>query len=503
MRLLAWAFCWAFFVLPVRAGDLAFSPRTLEVPEGRVIETFATDLDGDSRMDLLAEVQIGWRPEKRGAVAFFRQAEEGLPLVPTAIMIVKPDWVMHDVGEVAGERQWCVTDSDGLLCLKGSRLGADAQPERVIEARPLWRFRHDDPPACWDFIRDFNGDGRDDILIPVEEGLAVYQWVADGEGMRYQRGPLLAIPMDAYAFSGLAMSQRALDYSAGMAMRIPRLVSTDINGDGRPDLCALWREHVQCHLQKEDLNFEREPEARLFFNVLTQQEKRRGGVNFFQTLDDLNGDGLADLMMSKVWGGVREMQSRIEIRWGSSARQDGHRWNAEPDQVIKAEGYTGQQWLLDWDKDGRKEIILPNVEIGVFKMVGVLMSGTISVNYLRYGFKEGLYGAPKALTEFILPLDLSRGAIIPGMRPVFGYDFNGDARPDAASAPDPDTLVILLGQPDGSLDSETRMAVATSLNTHFADLNGDGATDIHTIFPEDAARERQIQLQLSVKPAKP
>jgi hypothetical protein len=89
------------------------------------------------------------------------------------------------------------------------------------------------------------------------------------------------------------------DYALQLIYRLPQLVVRDFNGDGHADLIASWQDHVAVYLQNATGHFPQEPSQTFHFNLRTEQERTSDWSNL--PLDeDLDGDGRADLILTKM-----------------------------------------------------------------------------------------------------------------------------------------------------------------------------------------------------------
>jgi len=154
-------------------------------------------------------------------------------------------------------------------------------------------------------VQDINRDGKLDIVVPGSEFTEVY--IRSGDGFR--RTARIAVEVDRWD----STESGALSDDLTSTFRIPNLRTSDVNGDGRPDLLVKSGRIRSFHLQREDGSFAADPDVTLDLRIFkdttpaaTMRPGRTlaGGDRQRYESRDLNGDGIPDYVIAhrrKVW----------------------------------------------------------------------------------------------------------------------------------------------------------------------------------------------------------
>jgi hypothetical protein len=284
--------------------------------------------------------------------------------------------------------------------------------------------------------------------------------------------------------------------------RIGSMVVADLNGDGRPDIAFYGDARDLEVIYNEGTNGWSEPkrwhiaDGQLNVNALAE--------------GDLNGDGLADLVLLGDNGSFYFLPQLADHTLG------------EP-QKIPCSGTPKSVQIVDVDGDGRNDLLLvdwdsptplrfrlqnaagqlepeiyfrappirsfcmDNLEGGNKNYLVTIArdSGRAEVSQFTRQPAEPLSGAFRRGQFQILPLNKTDAA----QRGLLWADVNGDGRPDLLVAePASGQLSVYLQQPDGSLaPPRTFPTLAGVSQLAAADWNGDGQPDIFLLSHDENA----------------
>jgi hypothetical protein len=235
------------------------------------------------------------------------------------------------------------------------------------------------------------------------------------------------------------------------------------------------------------------------FDVLTQEEKIEGFAEVDTDVEELNGDGLADVVVSKQTSkGLTNFRGVVNVYWGKPGG-----YGDKPDQVIISEG-TASAGAMFWDVngDGRKDLVLPSVKISVAAIIRFLITRSIKVYFNLYLLGEdGTFAdRPDYTKEIKFKIDFS-GESDDQATDLEG-DYNNDKRTDFVFATEENELSIFLGvdEKDRLFSKKAKAKVKADaygeLSSH--DLNGDGYSDMVIHYPQSKERKGTLEVLVNL-----
>ena len=423
----------------------------------------AVDLDGDGPVELLTVDRLGRVQLRRSdpETGLFPEKVDGgvrLPHPQHSVLALFPR------GEGQAAFDLLVSDPDGTR-LHRIQPGAGLNPEpRPLAPRAIFRLRTGRPVFC-DVVQDVNGDGAFDLVVPG--GLGVELWMDErAQGGGFRRVARVPVRVRHRQSAGAELLSDVLSES----LRVPRLSTEDVNGDGRDDLVVLDPRRRAFHMQGEAGGFPAEPDAVLeldIFRDTTPAASLSPGRTLVLedeasvTSGDLNDDGIPDYVIAhrrKVW-----------VFHGST---QGPQF-VHPTSILKTpEDVTGLL-LLHLDDDPYVDLLLYKVVVpSVAALVmGMFQTWDVEISARGYRSQGGDNFATEARDQGLVVLRLPPLMEIlqrpeeilerleqaeSKFRPAASGDFDGDGTLDVALvSEDAQLLEVWRTPPDAVVAEET------------------------------------------------
>jgi len=481
-----------------RADD-KFTVYQLSVA-GQLLQHWVEDLDGDGLKDIFVVHRKGVAPEETRWVSIFRQHEElGFATAPDRSWELAREAAILDIGDVAGDdaqKEIVYSTGHNVRYYRFENGSYATDSIELFEARGLTVYpsRRDIPMV--NFVRDWNGDGRDDVAVAGFDGLSIFFRGADG-GYTAPTHVALEVETGVARAPGHGVDNKTIGIVVNY--EFPSLLMVDANGDTRSDLVAVTEDRARVFVRHDDRTYSTEPLIDHWFDVRTQQEKLEGISDVETQVEDLNNDGFADAIVVKQTSkGLTSFRGVVNVFWGGP---DG--FKDVPDQVIISEGTASSRAsFIDVNGDGRKDLVLPSVKFSVAAVIRILITRSIKVsfNIFLLGEDGRLAERPTFKKEVKFKIDLS-GASDEQAMDLKG-DYNGDGRTDFVFATDRDELSVYTGEIDAGDRLFTKKPV-TKVNAdafgqlQSPDLNGDGFSDMVIYYPQSRDKQGIIQVLLN------
>ena len=292
----------------------------------------------------------------------------------------------------------------------------------------------------------------------------------------------------------------------------------DYNGDRRTDLVFWNKDHFVVHLQREDGRISSTTETfttKVVFDsdgfaslAAPMQVRRRrtddivaGAMTgrVLHSLQDMNGDGVADLVVFSLTGGDSDwfgqtselwnMRFGLHVHFGARAKggTPSLEFSKVPSAEVLAEGIPFGIEIHDFDGDGQRDVMITKIKPGIFKSIGMLIGAvltkSVSFDMDFYRMEDGAYPEKRdrrlKLRTAAMGASGEQAALFP---PVLVGDFNGDERSDLLMGWGRDELRIYVGVEGSRLFERRPEKIAVDVPGEdyvwLSDLNKDGKDDV-------------------------
>jgi hypothetical protein len=482
--------------------------RTVIQTHGKVTDLIIDDLDGDGRKDLV--VVMG-----REVRVFFQRDKGAFPATPDQSFRIDPRASIFDLGDIRGEgkKDLVFLREDGVYSYQlkppenpGERPFFDLRPGKLFWATTILRQPSDDEARRKEFLRDVDGDGKLDVIVPDRGGFGVYFGLG---GATFT--PRRSLPAPPTAVVQLGSDQVSSRVMASYSFANPLIA--DFDACTRPEIVLaqdpwlnVWRTY------SEGKNVDRAP----FFTceipgvkAFSLDAERPFELDFTMplVLRDLNHDGRVDAALTHVGSGT----TRVFLNGPDPAAAF-----KTPARVVRAKGVTLLAFFVDLDGDGLDDMVLPRMDkVGIWSILKAIVTRSIPVEaQFFYQRKEGpaFPEEPDFARTFDVPISIhAKGEgldVGTSLIASLDGDFDGDGTKDLIYRTNDTTLAIYSGLRDRKGLAENPMvelAIPSTDDYRFIlpevqDLNGDGRADIVLRYLSWDRKEDELVVFVSKAP---
>jgi len=329
------------------------------------------------------------------------------------------------------------------------------------------------------FIDAWEGGSTLSAMVPTLQGGRIVHF--DGS-----KGPFLSFPLLAdYTMAGPGPPPQ--DELLVSSIGWPGLARADDDGDGRLDLFALSRFSVWI-FRLGPTGLPTTPTRRLTLRPFTAAEELRHKATSLRLIArDLDGDGRADLVIHRTSGTLLRSHSVTAVYRN---RGEGVRLEDPPWLLLDESDALSSADTIDLDGDGRAELLSSKIAFGIVQVARALAMRRVEIELRVFplGGPVGTSPKPSWTGSLSLPLDFSEGRVS-ALLPTAEGDWNGDGRKDLLYGLARDEIAVHLGVageggPGFGPRVATQHAPAQGLSC-VADLDGDGLDDLVVYDPLD------------------
>ncbi len=371
----------ALILLLVAAGAAAQELRRRQVlkPGFPVSAYRVADVDGNGNDDLLLAGRQGEVRTWSAADGKFAPRPRGTLVLPDPAHTLL---ARADLLKQGGPPQLLALHRSGATLYPVGADGTYAVDGVDLARRARFRLRTNRPLFA-DVVQDVNGDGRPDLVVPGRERTQV--WITDdGEAPRLRKAAEIATDI----WRSEARTADKLSDRLHSRFTLPRLRTSDVNGDGRRDLLVESGNVRAFHLQQADGTLPAEPDVSVdlsIFRDTTPAAKIQpgrilaGGDSQRYQTRDLDDDGIPDYVIAhrrKVW-----------VFHGNRDRPQF----TEPTTILKVSDDVTALMLMHLDDDKYPDMLIVKVHVPTIGtlIVGAMRSFLVELDALGYASRDG------------------------------------------------------------------------------------------------------------------
>lgn len=475
---------------------------------------FLADLNGDKFKDLLLQAA--------GAIYWFDKKTGRFDAEPTAIPLA--DGGLFDYADVNadGKTDVVVINKNGVL--------AFLQNGNAFAVEPIWIIREEsflnllpgggvmlEVPKFWNFVFDFDGDGREDVFFPRVDNFYLLLQKVPGKFTKVVMKSRLDRTVHASQRGFQSGIEKVASGYVFVKYALPEIITLDVNDDKLPDVIVNWG---IVYLQQKDGTYPDDPllaggdlsdkiarEYNKRVYALNPQNDDQDGANPFKSLLDIDGDGAKDRVSNRERYGVGGMKSEVRIFFGVGEKDTT--FPKSPDQIIVDKNFVPSGALFTKiNDDDALDLIMFSTRFQINDLVSFIKAnrGEVKGELNFYFFDKGARSYPRNCSLQI-PISLKFKISSPGLfsGKIFRYmdtvfrvnsDFNGDGKKDLLIRTSNEKLQIFLNLgPDSFFAKDPHHSVFVPDFDFITvqDIDGDGKADI---MMKDA-RSSKIRVLLS------
>lgn len=459
-----------------------FSDLTLDVA-GRIQTVATQDVDGDGLPDLIVIHHNAVDGVNRRYLSIFLQKKTiGFACRPDQTFTPDPSAAAVSFLHLEWEKGLVIVcfRGDGAFYYAWNGTAYDLQPKRLLFAPTFFRTPQADALPVLYYPVDIDKNGLDDLLVPQFDGYRIYFQHAGGKF-----GRITPISIQ----GGRSVEQGGGNYLVAN-YHVPLLEIQDFNGDWRKDLIACSGHRFMFWLQDEKGGFPAQPSGAFDLEFLKTSAQRDRVQASFLTLEDIDGDQCADLLVSHTTGDIGVFESLVTRVLLFRGRQ-GQPYAETPDQILNLKGVSIDPHLVDVNGDGKLDLVVSSFRTDLLGAAKSALMKAVNISYyiFLYDAEKGHFADDSSYDRMVtIPTDqLEKGGR--GLPHIyFSGDFDGDKRNDMVTMSGEGQLGIYRGREVKGLlhssnigfekDEWFLKTLETPKAIEIRDFNRDGRSDL-------------------------
>ena len=464
------------------AAEVGF--ERLELAFDRPIDDWiCKDIDGDGDADLvLLRVASGPSQPNHEATVIWQRPTGRFAYQERQVFSLQSASGMYDLGDVAGgpSLELIQVTNSGVRYFALAGENFDTVPRTLINPVSSPTIPAVAIPQAWDFVWPLVPGEKECVALPYLDRLDLWR-PADTSGGSFSHTATIACN---------ALSRRPVDaWSTGYRMLFPELQAQSTPGalDLFFESASNWHGVRRSSRNKTDfvtsLDFGIDPAS--VGQVLGIRPEFHSGC----VMQDLNGDGIPDVVQWRNNGGINAASCQVQIYFGPLNDQ----LPENPHDEILIEGVYGFPRFGDLNGDGRLDMLVCAMETGSLSTAKMFVMKKLSFQLLVYRQRpDNSFSAVadhRQKADYRLNLDIP----LPVSGPIitFAGDLDNDGFEDFVMQTGQDRLDIFRGHAIDMIDEDSpeRLDCRQAISIKSTDIDGDGRLDLLLHHAEQGASE--------------
>jgi hypothetical protein len=474
---------------PLWADDSSlFTRRDLRV-DGEIVGKMNEDVNGDSLIDILVFYKEGEDENLKRMVGYFKQQTGSVfDTIPNQVFELDKKASVVDLADIDKDKrkELLFLAEDGVYYYSLEGESFNHKPALLLSTT-CFLSSPEEKVMIWDFCPELKNK-NEMVMIPQKKG---YDILTKKEQNNFVFQSKLGFKPDIslYGSSGELDQNRGLIH---LSYEIPSMIFTDYDQDGKEDVLLLNKDKMYVFLSKADGSFQEQADKVVALKARGNEEKQEVKI------DDVNGDGLIDLILNESTGDLEKGgKTKINIYLGKKG--EGFHLDS-PHQILSSEKEQSEVWFNDLDKDGKKEMIMTSWGFSVGSFVKLLFSKSAKFNLYIRSLRENDTYPNQPNREMKLSVKVSLGSSSDDNQALdFSGDFNGDGLNDFYFVGGENIMKFYLGRKGDFFADKPQHEMGIDIpagGPKIIDLNNDGKSDL--IFsPEKKELKGKITILFS------